>query len=129
MATTHQAVSFQSIAASTQLTELIPELNRRFALLQKALAPVVGTLGVDNATPSIAGSSVWTTANTTATNITAFLDGIEESSFILVAADTHTTLVHSTTLLVLTGGVNLTLAVGDVLQFVTLNGRTWRQVP
>lgn len=128
MATPHIAVSFTAMPNTLAGPDLVRELNRRFAVLQKALSPVVGTFGDGNTTPSVAASSVWRTANTGSTSITEFINGLPEQTIVLIAGDTNTTLVQNPTLLILTAGSNLTLTLGQVVSFVTVDGTVWRQV-
>lgn len=127
--TPHIAVSFTAMPSTLAGPDLVRELNRRFAVLQKALSPVVGTFGIGNTTPSVAGASVWQTVNAGSTSITAFTNGLPEQTIVLIAGDTHTTLVHNAALLIITAGSNLTLTLGQVVSFVSVDGTLWRQVP
>lgn len=68
-------------------------------------------------TPSVQGVSVARTANTVATNITGFTGGHDAGRLVVIAGDTHTTLVHSAGLF-LKGGANVTMTLMQTKNFV-----------
>jgi hypothetical protein len=81
------------------------------------------TLEVNSTTPSIAGASSWTTANTAATTITSLVDGRAGKVVTLLAADANTTIHSGLT----ATGMTIPLIAGDTLQWV-YTGAAWKQI-
>jgi len=78
-----------------------------------------GTRGVGftdgDTTPSVAGASMWDTANTNPTTITNFDDGID-GQIIRIKADANTTIQHGTNIFT-TSGSNITCAANVIYSF------------
>jgi hypothetical protein len=110
---------------------LLSVLNRRmkdlaaFFRARDAITPLLA----GDANPSvIAGSKVYKTQNAGATNLASFREGVPGQTFLLLAGDANTTLVHSANL-ILKGAVNVLLAAGNTKQFFTEDGAVWREYP
>jgi hypothetical protein len=75
-------------------------------------------LAANSATPSVAGlnTSIINTHNTGATSVTGFTNTYSGQVFTIVAGDSNTTLVTSSTL-ILNGGINYAMTIGDNITF------------
>jgi hypothetical protein len=87
------------------------------AVIQRTIAFANG-----DTTPSVAGGNIFTTANTSATSISDFDDGVDGQE-ITVKVDANTTILEGTgTLIRLAGGVNFTGSSNDLITFVSIAG-------
>ena len=77
-------------------------------------------------TPSVLGANIFTCANTGATSITDFDDGIDGQE-IKVKLDNNTTLVHASALMRLAGAANITGTTSDMVTLVSIGG-IWYEV-
>lgn len=127
MSAVNAPVAIVPIPRTADLPRTIDLLNAAFAHIQRALTPSVGTFGENNATPSVQGASVWQTNSASATSITAFLYGIPEQVIIVIAQDSNTTIVDGTDI-VTASGSNITMSLGETRQFVSADGRVFREV-
>lgn len=94
----------------------------------------VDTLAANSTTPTVLGHRKWTagggyliTANTIATLVANFLGGFPGDKITIQANDALTTLKHNANLL-LNGGVNKVLALGETITLVKVSSTAWRQV-
>lgn len=78
-------------------------------------------------TPDISAGMFFKTANTGATSITDF-DGNTDAWIVLRAGDALTTIVHDVTKIKLQGGIDITLAADDIMEFVDDSG-VWYEKP
>jgi hypothetical protein len=81
------------------------------------------TLEVNSATPSIAGSSSWISANTSATTITNWIDARSGKVISVVINDAYTTISSTLT----KTGMTIVCVAGDTLQFM-YTGSAWKQI-
>lgn len=106
----------------------IEELNAQLSDLSRKTSDRTATFPVDVAgVPDVAGASVWRTANSVATNYTGFANGYDTARLLILGGDVHTTLVHSAGL-VLAGGVNVTLAVNQIVELLGTTDPTTRVI-
>lgn len=98
-------------------------IDARGFMKTRNVAPQLGlqTFGVGDTSPAVDRSTVFATANTAATSIIRFDDGVVGHRFSVVFQDANTTLVNGT-LLRLKGGANKTYAVGDTATFIGYSG-------
>lgn len=89
---------------------------------------VKATVDAD-ATPSVANADVFTVANTGATTITAFDDGVPGQTITLIFSDANTTVQDASIggVIQLAGGANFTGSANDVLVLIT-DGTNWYEV-
>jgi hypothetical protein len=87
---------------------------------------LANTITDGDVTPSVTFAGPYLTANTGATAITNFTDGLEGQILTILAQDANTTINHSTSIR-LAGGVNKTFAVYDTMQLLRCNG-IWQQI-
>jgi hypothetical protein len=96
----------------------LDDVCRQLALLSKRIFDRTLVLPVNaGGSPSVQGVSVVRTANTGATNLTGFAGGHDAARLVVIAGDTHTTLVHSAGLF-LKGGANVTMTLNQTKNFV-----------
>ena len=120
--------------AWTRHAEIPPEVNTRMIELANVISELqgfvsgLGTFANGDTTPSILGSAVFITANTSGTSITTFDDGEPGVSKDLIFGDGNTTLVHGTNLQMASNS-NLTGTTGDTRRFSTEDGTIWSEVP
>ena len=118
----------------TELEQVVSILNKRMKALEGKLGGIdalqngVGTFTDGDTTPSVEGVRFWLTANTGATSVTTFDDGIPGQHITVLFNDADTTLVHGATLQ-LASDANFAAASGDTRAFATSDGTTWREVP
>ena len=123
-----------ALPASTTHEQLLQALNRRLKALEQALEIAsglsigTGTFTDADATPSVANIRLGITANTGATTITTFDDGIIGQVVTIRFGDGNTTLAHGATLQLI-ANVNFTGATGDMKAFITDDGTNWYEVP
>lgn len=87
------------------------------------------TFDVGDTTPSVASKAKnFITANTGATIISAFDDGVQGQEILVLIGDTHTTIDFSSTTLKGNGGVDWAPANGDHMRCTFLNGNWYCQV-
>jgi len=79
-----------------------------------------------DATPDVSGGTFFKTANTGATSITNF-DGATDALIFIKAGDNNTTIVHDVTKINLQGGIDVTMAQGDIMAFLADSG-VWYEV-
>jgi hypothetical protein len=103
--------------AENSITLGVRNRYMRIASTARLGGEVVSLTDGDTTIDLSVGGLYFKTANTGATNFTGVTGGIEGQMFFIRANDANTTLVNSASLR-LTGGVNLTLASGQVVQFV-----------
>ena len=84
----------------------------------------IGTFSDGDATPSAVGYETFKTANTGATTITDFDDGVTGQRITVIVGDANTTFDFTSSGLKGNGGVDLTPAAGDVLEFI-YDGTDW----
>ncbi len=84
-----------------------------------------GTFTDADTDPSIKGSVNWVTANTGATTIDDFDDGIAGQTILIRVGDTDTTFDFTTSSLKGNGGSDYAAAQHDTLWFYTPDGATW----
>lgn len=77
-------------------------------------------------TPSVTKAGLYVAANTSATSITNFTNGVDGQILMINADNGNTTLVNGSTLR-LAGGVNKTMATRDMIQLVHRSG-VWYQM-
>lgn len=110
--------------------ELVAQLNTRMRQLQNELRVLefsVGDFADGDTTPAVTDFMLFRTANTGATSITA-LDGVTgPARKVIIVGDGNTTFVHSSTF-VLSGATNWSPSSGAVIEFVTDDGATWREL-
>lgn len=113
---------------SGSYTATRPTFNEasRVDMRTKIILPIETTLTANSTTPSVAIGNDFITANSVATNITDFTDGINGQIIRIRANDSNTTIVNSGGLLTGTGA-NLVLTNGVVYQFVR-RGNGWRSI-
>ncbi|HSA92502.1 MAG TPA: right-handed parallel beta-helix repeat-containing protein [Terriglobales bacterium] len=90
----------------------------------------VPVLATNSATPSVAGFSVWKTANTSPTVITDFTGSSIGQLLIIYSGDSNTTIANNSNI-ALEGGVNRTLASGQVIHLIRgdgVNPPQWKEV-
>ena len=80
----------------------------------------------NSTTPSVLRAGLYIANNSSATSITDFTDGVQGQVLMINASNGNTTLVQSAALR-LAGGVNKTMASGDVIQFVRFQN-VWYQM-
>jgi hypothetical protein len=80
----------------------------------------------NSATPSVTRAGLYLASNTSATNITNFIDGAEGQVLMIVATNGNTTLVNSASLR-LAGAANKTMLTRDSIQLVKQSS-TWYQL-
>ncbi len=80
-----------------------------------------------DSTPDVSAGTFFKTANTGATSITDFL-GNTNALIYVRADDALTTIVHDATKIVLQGGINITLALNDIMMFAD-DGGVWYELP
>jgi hypothetical protein len=83
------------------------------------------TLTANSATPSVSDANKAVTANTAATTITSFSNGVDEQVLFFRAGDALTTLQHGTNIILKTGA-NHIFALNETAMFVR-EGGVWRQ--
>lgn len=110
---------------------LLAVLNRRMkdlgAFFRSRDATLLFLAG--DANPSVVdGAKIYKTQNAGAVNLASFTKGVPGQNFLLLAGDANTTLINSANL-ILKGGVNVLLAVGNTKQFFTEDGTVWREYP
>jgi len=112
----------------------VQQLNLRLKGLEQAFGILEG-LGIGvvtftdgDLTPSVANVRMGITANTGATSISTFNDGVIGQTVILRFNDANTTLTHGATLQLI-GNANFTGASGDMKTFTTDDGTNWYEVP
>lgn len=112
-------------------------LPKFIALVTKRMKDLATTIRGVNETVFLPGATnppvddqarIYKTANAGATNLASFTNGSPGQRFILLAGDAVTTLVHSANL-VLKGGVNVALALGNSKQFFSEDGVVFREYP
>lgn len=81
------------------------------------------TFADGDTTPDISAGTFFKTANTGATSITDF-DGNTDCWIVVKAGDGNTTIVHDGTKISLQGAIDITLASGDVIEFLE-DGGVW----
>jgi hypothetical protein len=88
----------------------------------------VAILTSNSATPSIGNDNngQWNTANTVATTITNFTDGYETQNICVLANDANTTIQHNAGM-ILKGGVNYVMNLGDIIT-LRRDATRWREV-
>jgi hypothetical protein len=69
----------------------------------------------------------WETANTTATTITNFTNGVVGQRIIIQGADANTTIANSSGIKTLTGG-SISVTNGGVYEFILESGSVWQQL-
>jgi len=117
----------------TTLDEFIRLVNVRFAKLTDTIANLLNAVQTVNAfsngaaTPSVAGSSLWTIAYTVPTNITALTEGQAGQRVTLFATTANATIVNSAALRTKTGA-NVTLGATSTIEFATTDGTNFREV-
>lgn len=85
------------------------------------------TLTAEDTTPSVAEGNVFVTANTGATAITDFTDGLNGQKITIFVGDANTDFIDGATL-VLQGGASWTTAAeGDVIEFLYRSG-VWYEI-
>ncbi len=90
------------------------------------VAQAVQTLTVNSATPSVqSGASTYQTANTSATTITTFAQGLLNQEITVLINDANTTLNFSTGNLKGNGSANRAMNSGDSI-FAVYDGTNWR---
>ena len=82
------------------------------------------TITASDATPSVKGGKYFVTANTGATTITAFDDGIEGQEILVKIGDANTTIDFTGTTLKGNVGVDWTPGSGDFMR-CTFDGTNW----
>ena len=86
------------------------------------------TISAAGATPSLADTELAVITQSGATNVTGFTGNLGYSRVYVEFGDAHSTLVHSSTL-VLKSGSNETPSAGDVKCFLgSSSGQTWREI-
>lgn len=85
---------------------------------------MVQTLAANDATPSVRGRSLVTTANSSPTTITALDDGLTNQTVTVIIGDGNTTVDFTGTNLKGNAGVDWTPASGDFMR-CTYNGTNW----
>lgn len=110
--------------------DIIAALNTRMNQLQRTVAMLeeaTGDFADGDTTPDVSDFSIWSTANTGATSITA-LDGVTgPARKTVIVGDANTTFVHSSTF-VLQGAGNFAASSGNVIEFITTDGDTWYEL-
>ena len=123
-----------ALPAGTTHEQLLQALNRRLKALEQALeitsglAIGIGTFTDADTTPSVANIRLGITANTGATTVTTFDDGVIGQEVMIRFGDANTTLAHGSTLQLI-GNANFTGATGDMKIFTTDDGTNWYEVP
>jgi len=96
-----------------------------------AFSSVIQTFVDGDTTPSVANSNVFRTANTSATSIIQFDDGIDGQEITVIFGDSNTTIVHNSTAatypILLKGGVSITPSTNTAIKFV-FSGNRWIEV-
>ncbi|HXE91298.1 MAG TPA: right-handed parallel beta-helix repeat-containing protein [Terriglobales bacterium] len=88
----------------------------------------IPVLALNSATPSVAGSDVWITANNAPTTITDLQGGYLGQVVTIHASDSFTTIADNANIQ-LQGGVSRALSNGDTIQLVkTHQGVPWKEV-
>tara|TARA_Y100001938_G_scaffold52688_2_gene73729 strand:- start:212 stop:4711 length:4500 start_codon:yes stop_codon:yes gene_type:complete len=87
----------------------------------------VYTLAQNDATPSVAQGNIFTTNNTSNTNITTFTDGVAGQEITIVIQDTNTNFYDGTNLALFRGFNWTTPNTDDVAKFLCIDGTKWVQ--
>jgi hypothetical protein len=82
-------------------------------------------MAVNSATPDVSGSTVYRTENTSATTITAFINGVPGQRITLICGDDNTTLQHNGVGFSFLGNGDRKLRNGRVYHFVNRSGDLW----
>ena len=103
----------------------IDETNAELVPVSRGVPLDIGevALAANDATPSISGGVSFKTANSSATTITDFDDGVAGQIITLRAADANTTIDGDLTCT----GMTIPLIAGDTLQWV-YDGSAWQQI-
>lgn len=88
-------------------------------------ARIDGRFRVGDTTPTVAFGNVFFTANTGATSITNLDDAKDGETYTIRAADAFTTLVHNTSAMRLSGGVNYAMPLNAIVRLVKSGGVLW----
>lgn len=95
-------------------------------VLGRAVFLLAGRTATDaDTTPSVAGINQLVLANTGATSVTQFDDGVENQLLVVRATNGNSTLVHNASAIVLRGGANVVMSTNQARTFLRIAGGIW----